>query len=103
MKVGVSVSVGSGVIVVVGISVAGGVWVIVLVGEGAGRLGVRIIDEVPVAVCVGIGEAPVVGVSVMDTTGAVLVGTLGTFRVCPIRITLVVRQLARINSSGVTR
>lgn len=100
--IAVGVSLGSGVIVAEGAAVVAG-----SVEVGVDRVGVIVSTATPVGVT-EIGEVPVavnigVGVLVADTTGPVLVGTLGTLNTCPALMTLLVRQLARINSSGVTR
>jgi hypothetical protein len=81
VAVGARVSVGTGVSV--GASVAVSVGVLVLVVAG------------PVEVAVGVGVAV--------TTEGVLVGTLGTYSCCPMRMTVLVRQLALINSSTLMR
>lgn len=85
----VDVSVGRG-----GVSVAVGAGT-VDVGEGA--------SMVTVGVTCWVWVMPGPTVIVGDDAGAVLVGTLGTRSTWPARMTLVLRQLARINSSTDTR
>ena len=75
-----------------------------VVGEGNSgvREGISGVEEGGSGVREGISVGMVVGISV-EVAGRVLIGTLGTFRICPALILLVSKQLACCNFCTLTR